>query len=373
VTLLDETKPAEAERLSPPLPAPPPEPRPPASPRRFKWLRYGLALLAAVALAVGATAWWLEARHWVSTDDAFIDAHMVSVSPQVAGRVVRVLVTDNEAVHVRQPLVEIDPAAFRDRLDQALANRAAAAGKLAQAKAQQQLSEANLDELRAEVGVAEATAANAAIDMHRDQELARIHSAALSQQQLDNAIAAAKSSAANLEAAKRKVASAAAQVELSRSGVKTAQADLQAAAAQVEQTRLDLSYTEITAPEAGHISHKSVAVGDYIQTGQDLMALVPDQVWVTANFKETDLDHMRPGQRVDIDIDAYPDRTFHGRVDSIQAGSGAAFALLPPENATGNYVKVVQRVPVKIVFDGPADTRPLLGPGMSVVPYVRIR
>jgi membrane fusion protein (multidrug efflux system) len=124
---------------------------------------------------------------------------------------------------------------------------------------------------------------------------------------------------------------------------------------------------------AGHIAHKNVAVGDYVQIGQNLMALVPNDVWVTANFKETQLDHMQAGQPVEIDVDAYPERTFRGHVDSIQAGSGAAFALLPPENATGNYVKVVQRVPVKIVLDDQSNARRLLGPGMSVVPYVRIR
>jgi len=141
----------------------------------------------------------------------------------------------------------------------------------------------------------------------------------------------------------------------------------------VEQAQLDLSYTRLSAPVAGHIAHKNVAVGDYVQIGQNLMALVPNDVWVTANFKETQLDHMRAGQPVEIDIDAYPERTFRGHVDSIQAGSGAVFALLPPENATGNYVKVVQRVPVKIVLDDPSNARRLLGPGMSVVPYVRIR
>ena len=227
--------------------------------------------------------------------------------------------------------------------------------------------------MRAEVGVAQANAANAAIDVKRYQELARIHSAALSQQQLDNSTANAKSTAATLAAAQRKVDAADAQIAFAETQVQTAEADLQSATAQVEQAQLDLSYTKLLAPVAGHIAHKNVAVGDYVQTGQNLMALVPNDVWVTANFKETQLDHMRAGQPVEIDVDAYPERTFRGHVDSIQAGSGAAFALLPPENATGNYVKVVQRVPVKIVFDDPSNARRLLGPGMSVVPYVRIR
>jgi membrane fusion protein, multidrug efflux system len=309
----------------------------------------------------------------VATDDAFIDVHMVQVGPQVAGRVARVLVGDNQEVRTGQPLVEIDPADFKARLDQAVANQQSAAGQLAQTQAQLAVAQANLDEARAEVGVAEAGAINAATNLKRDQELTRLGSIALSRQQLDNDTATSRSNTANLAAAQQKVAAADAQLALSRTQVATAEAGVRSAAAQTEQARLNLSYTEIRASEAGHIAHKSVAAGDYVQVGQSLMALVPDEVWVTANFKETDLDQMRIGQPVDIYVDAYPGKVFHGRVDSFQAGSGAAFSLLPPENATGNYVKVVQRVPVKIVFDRRYDEHWLLGPGMSVEPYVKIR
>jgi membrane fusion protein (multidrug efflux system) len=341
--------------------------------RSRRLLRAGIVFALAIITIVGGALWWLEARNWVSTDDAFIDVHMVRISPQIAGRVARVLVEDNERVRAGQPLLEIDPADFTARLDQAIANEKSAAGMLAQARAQLAVSKANRDELRAEVGVAEANATNAAIDLQRYQRLARINSSALSRQQLDNATAAARSSAANLAAAQRKVVAAEAQVAYARTQVETAAAGLQAAAAQLEQAKLDLSYTRLVAPEAGHIAHKNVAVGDYVQIGQNLMALVPDDVWVTANFKETDLAHMRVGQPVEIEVDAYPGTIFHGHIDSFQAGSGSAFSLLPPENATGNYVKIVQRVPVKIVFDDPPSARPMLGPGMSVVPYVRIR
>ena len=174
-------------------------------------------------------------------------------------------------------------------------------------------------------------------------------SLALSRKQLDDDTATARSTAATLDAAKQKVAAAEAQLDLSRTQIKTAEAGVRAAAAQTEQARLNLSYTVIRAAKAGRIAHKTVATGNFVQVGQALMALVPDAVWVTANFKETELAHMRVGQPVDIYVDAYPGKLFHGRVDSFQAGSGAAFSLLPPENATGNYVKVVQRVPVKIV------------------------
>jgi membrane fusion protein (multidrug efflux system) len=223
------------------------------------------------------------------------------------------------------------------------------------------------------VGVAEANANNSAINLARVQKLVQMHSVALAQQQLDNDAAVARRDAANLRAAQQKAAAAKAQVELAATQVKTAGAGVKAAAAQLEQARLNLSYTEIRASAGGHIAHKSVAAGDYIQVGQNLMALVPDDVWITANFKETDLAQIRVGNPVEIDVDAYPSQTFHGRVDSVQSGSGAAFALLPPENATGNYVKVVQRVPVKIVFDQAPAPRWVLGPGMSVVPHVRVR
>jgi membrane fusion protein (multidrug efflux system) len=338
--------------------------------RRLRFLLLGLIAAAAI---IGGVLWWLEARQYVSTDDAFIDVHMVRMAPQVAGRVRRVLVDDNQLVTAGQKLVELDPADYQARLAQAQASQASAQGKLAQARAQRQVSQANLDQARAEVGVAEANATNAATDLRRFQDLARTHSPALSQQQFDTATANAKSTAATLNAAQKKTAAAQAQLGLADSQIATAEADLQSAAAQVEQARLDLSYTEIAAPLAGRVTKKNVSPGDYLQAGQNLMALVPTTVWVTANFKETQLDHMRIGQSVSIHVDAYPDKEFHGHIDSIQAGSGAAFALLPPENATGNYVKVVQRVPVKIVFDAPDDPDHPLGPGMSVVPSVKIR
>lgn len=332
-----------------------------------------LAFLAVVAAAIigGGGAWWLRARQWETTDDAFIDVHMVQIAPQVPGRVVRVLIDDNRMIEAGQPILELDPADYQAKLDQALANQAGAAGSLAQAKAQVGAAYANSEQARAEVGVADANAVNAANQLKRDQPLAEQH--VVSRQTLDNDIASARSTAANLVAAQKKLASAESQQGVAESQVTTAEANLKSAAAQVEQARLNLSYARILAPQTGRIAHKTVAVGDYVQAGQDLMALVPVRVWITANFKETQLARMRGGQPVDIEVDAYPDVAFHGHVDSIQPGSGAAFSLLPPENATGNYVKVVQRVPVKILFDDPPDPARPLGPGMSVVPRVKVR
>jgi membrane fusion protein, multidrug efflux system len=330
-----------------------------------------LAAVAGLAALGGGTLWWLEARQYESTDDAFIDAHMVRVAPQVAGRVALVAIDDNQAVVPGQLLVKIDPAPLRAKLDQAEANQANAAGALAQAQAQRAVVQANAHQARAQVGVAEANATNALAQLKRSESL--IAKLAVSQQALDDATAAARRTAAALVAAQRGLESAEAQFAVTRSQIDTAEATLRSAAAQAEQARLDLSYTEVVASEAGTIARKNVSPGDYVQIGQNLIALVPFRVWITANFKESQLSLMRVGQPVEITIDAYPDKTFRGHVDSFQRGSGPAFSLLPPENATGNYVKVVQRVPVKIVFDEPLDQGRPLGPGMSVVPSVKVR
>ena len=179
---------------------------------------------------------------------------------------------------------------------------------------------------------------------------------------------------ANLEAARSQAKAAEAQVHLSEAGVKTAGAAVQQAQAREAQADLNLSYTKIVAPRSGRVTARTVQLGNYVQPGQVLFTLVPRDVWVTANFKETQLARMRPGQPVQLEVDAYPGRKFKGHVDSLQAGSGARFSLLPPENAVGNYVKVVQRVPVKIVFDEPVDlSRYDIAPGMSVEPKVRVQ
>ena len=340
------------------------------SARRRPW-RLALLLLAALAVIAGGVDWWLGALQWETTDDAFIDAHMVMVAPQAAGRIAKVLVDDNQQVTAGQLLVQIEPAYFAAQLAQATANRAAAAGSLAQAEAQQIAAAATVAQGGAEVAAAQATATNAAQQLQRTQPL--VKSGFASRQQLDNDLATARSTSANLAAAQKKLAAGEAQLTVAASAIDTAKANLASAAAQEDEARLNLSYTRVTAPEAGHVAHKNVAVGDYVQVGQNLMALVPLNVWVTANFKETQLARMRVGQTVDIRIDAYPGTVFRGHVASFEAGSGAAFDILPPENATGNYVKVVQRVPVKIVFDTQPDPHFPLGPGMSVVPSVKVR
>ncbi|HTU02004.1 MAG TPA: HlyD family secretion protein [Candidatus Sulfotelmatobacter sp.] len=272
------------------------------------------ALVVVLAVAAGGILYYLHSRAYESTDDAFIAGRIEQISPKVAGHAVRVLVDDNQQVNAGELLVQIDPRDYEARLAQAQANLAAG----------------------------EAEAFQAQTDARRAEVL--VKSGGVSRQQFDAAVAVSRTATARI-------------------------AQLQAA---VHQAELDLAATKVTAPTPGRVTQKNVEVGDYIQVGQTMMAIVPRDFWVVANFKETELTRMRPGQPATIEIDAYPGRVWKGHVDSIQSGAGAAFSLLPPENATGNYVKVVQRVPVKIVFDDPPDPNRPLGPGMSVVPTVKV-
>jgi len=327
----------------------------------------GVALL----LGVGGLIWWLHARHFETTDDAFIDGHIIHVSPRVAGRVISLNVNDNELVPADKVVINIDPAPFEAALNQAKAAQQQAEAKLEQAKADQIVAQANSEQARADVLVAEANATNAARDLTRYQNLMP---AARSQQQLDAATAAQQSTAANLVAAKKRVASVEAQVQSAATNVEAARAAVSAAVAQVQQSSLDLQYTQVTAGQRGFVTRRTVEAGNFVQVGQDLMTIVQPDVWVTANYKETQLRRMRRGQEVTIHVDAYPDRKLKGHVDSIQTGTGAVFSLLPPENATGNFVKIVQRIPVKIVFDDDPNGRDyVLSPGMSVEPRVKVR
>lgn len=307
------------------------------------WVRYG-AIAATVILVIAAVIWWLIARQYESTDDAFIDAHIIHIAPQVAGQVTRVYASDNQLVRKGEKLVEINPADYNARVAQAEAQRA-------QAETQYHQAVANAEGARAQ-------AVNATRDLERYRTLARLNAAAVAQQQIDSASAAARNALAARDAAEAQISGA--------------QAAIKVAAAQLAAARLNFGYTAIAAPADGHVAQRSVAVGNYVSPGEDLMVIVPLRMWVTANYKETQLAHMRAGQPVTVSIDACAGADIRGHVDSIQRGAGQAFAILPPQNATGNYVKVVQRVPVKIVLDRiPADCP--VGPGMSVVPTVKVR
>ncbi len=330
-----------------------------------------MLIVAGVAIVFGIF-YVVHLEHFESTDDAFIDGRISHIGPRVAGKVLELRVTDNQEVSADQPLIVIDPKPFQVKLDQAKASQLQAEAQLQQSAANLQVAIANAEQADADVVVADANAKNAQQDYDRFN---RIERAARSQQQVDSATAAQRSTVAQVTAAQKKADSMHAMVKAAEKTRDAVAASVELAKAQVEQAALDLSYTTVVAGHKGRVTRRTVEVGNYVSVGQELMDVVPtdvpDDVWVTANFKETQLAKMRRGQRVTISVDAYPDEQLTGHIDSIQNGTGAVFSLLPSENATGNFVKVVQRVPVKIILD--TQPRHLLSPGMSVDPQVDVR
>jgi membrane fusion protein (multidrug efflux system) len=332
---------------------------------------YWIAALVLVVLGivVAGIVWWLHARHFESTDDAFIDARTVAISAQVSGAIVDVPVTDNQLVDAGAVLVRLDDRDYRAALAQAKAQIDQAQATIANLNAQIQAQQARIDQAQKQVIEAQAALKFAQEEDVRAQDLAR--KGAGTAQRAQQTASDLRQRQAELAGAQANETAAEKQILVLRTQQDIAAAQLEQARAAQDQAQANLSRTTVRAPVDGRATKISAAKGGYAQPGQALMMFVPRDMWITANFKETQLTDMRPGQGVSIAIDAYPNREFHGHVESIQAGSGAAFSLLPPENATGNYVKVVQRVPVKIVFDEPPDV--YLGPGMSVVPQVKVR
>ncbi|HKS74568.1 MAG TPA: HlyD family secretion protein [Terriglobales bacterium] len=406
----------------------PPSPAPlPATERDLRWkrttanprVRMALILGAIVVLVAGFFL-WRYFTSYESTDDAQIDGHLNSISARVSGHVVKLLVDDNQYVQAGQPLVQIDPKDYQVALDRAQAYYADA---LATAQAAQvnvpltnvnttsQESAAQADVENARAGIAAARqqydAANAQLlqaeanNVRAQNDLVRykqlVDKQEVSQQQYDQALATAKASAAEVEAGKATAAGAQQQVNQAQAKLAQAQANLRAAQtvpqqmavtrskaqsaqaqadrynAELQQAQLNLQYTTIVAPVAGVVTQRSVEVGQNVSVGQELMKVINlDDIWVTANFKETQLQHMKVNQPVTISVDA-TGKDYKGHVQSIAGASGAITSLLPPENATGNYVKVVQRIPVKITFDAGETKEHALRPGMSVEPKVWIR
>lgn len=392
----------------------PPPAREPVPPRpglraRLTRTRRGRGILAAAALAVvlaGALAWWHFAGR-ESTDDAQIDAHVNPVAARVGGTVLSVLVKDNQQVEKGTLLVRFDPRDYEVALARAQADLAEneATARAARTTVPLTSTTANSQETAADSDLAGAEARLAAAQAQLREAQARERQTAqdaerfrpllakdeISKQQFDAAATAADTARAGREAAEAAVRSAEKaiaaararlaqahtgpeQVDIVSARADSAAAKVEMARAALEQAKLNLAYTEVRASVSGIVSRRTVEAGQVVQPGQPLLALVPlDDVWVTANFKESQLRRIRPGQRVEIEVDAYGGRTYHGRVDSIAAATGSRFSLLPPENASGNYVKVVQRIPVKIVLDQGQDPERILRPGMSVAPTVFTR
>ncbi len=343
---------------------------PPPSRGRKRWLGLAGAMVLVLILAGLAYYYFNFMAPYESTDDAFIEGNVTMVSARVSGQVEQLFVTDNQEVKKGQALLKLDPSLYQAKVDQEQASLAAAQGALDQAKAQTKVDEAKAEQAQATVTAAQAEANRAKADLKRYQS---VESRAVSKTQLDLAQSQARAATARLQAAQQQAKAAQAQVTLSHSTIEAAQAGVAQAQAKLEQAQLDLSHTEVIAPRDGRVTARSVRMGVYVQPGQALLALVPPHVWVVGNFKETQLSKMRPGQPVQIHIDAYPQLNLKGKIDSFQHGTGARFSLLPPENAVGNFVKVVQRVPVKIVFTEPLPSNLDISPGMSVEPKVRVQ
>ena len=327
----------------------------------------GAILLASV---LGGGYLYLDyAERFQSTDDAFIAARQFSLAPKVSGYLTAVPVTDNEHVAAGDVIARIDDRDYRIALEQAEAQVAAAQASIENIDAQLNVQQAQISANQAQVDQAQAALVFAQQQAARYEHLEQtgygtVQNAQQYTSQLRQQQAALQSAQATLRLAQR-------QVEALKAQHNSAVANLAQANAQRDQAKLNLSYTTVTAAQPGRVVNLGAAVGQFAQPGTSLTMFVPDEIWVTANFKESQLDRMRRGDPVTLEIDAYPERTIRGHVDSVQPGSGTAFSLLPAENATGNYVKIVQRVPVKLIMDNP-PTDVALGPGMSVVPTVRI-
>jgi membrane fusion protein (multidrug efflux system) len=342
-----------------------------------------VTFLLALLLFFGLS-YFLVAMTHESTDDAFIAGHVVSIAPRIAGQVVAVHVLDNQLVHSNDLLVEIDPADFAMALAQKKAAQDSEESSYKAAIAAYELmgvkvktAEANAQSSKADVAAAEATSTKAQADFGRAQALRKDQT--ISAQEFDQAKETVDKAEADLNSARQKADSDESKVNEAGAQKDTAWAEAGAVLAQFKQAgtevdtaRLNLSYTKIFAPGDGRVTRKQVEVGDYLQGGQQIMSLVPTDVWVIANFKESQLQKMRSQQSVIVQIDALGGRKFRAHLDSVQAGSGAQFSLLPPENATGNFVKVVQRVPVKIIFDESLPADHTIGPGLSVTPSVQV-
>jgi len=334
-----------------------------------------LAIVVVIMLIVGFW-FWFSTRNQETTDDAFTEGDAVTIAPKASGYVVKLLVNDNQRVKKGDLLVEIDPSDNKAQREQANAQLGLAIAQLHQAQAQLALSRvqypAQRDQALADQAKAEASLLNAQADYRRQRG---VDPRATSQRNIDSASAQLRSAQAQLQSAKAQVEVAsqvALQIRQQETNVEARQQQVEQAKAQLSTADLNLSYTQVRAPYDGFITKRNVQVGTLVQAGSSLFSLVSPDIWITANFKESQLQHMNPGDKVEISVDAWPDMKLEGHVDSIQMGSGSRFSTFPSENATGNYVKIVQRVPVKIVIDKGLDPNHPLPLGLSVEPRVTV-
>jgi membrane fusion protein (multidrug efflux system) len=340
------------------------------------FVRVGMVIVL-IGLIAGGIWYWAANKDIEDTDDAYTDGRAVTVAPRVTGAVVSLDITDNQFVHRGDPLIHIDPRVYQADLEEAQGKLVAAQGQLAGISQAFSVAKVNyparLSQAQAQLKEAQANLFKAQTDNRRQQALPR---AATTGQQVDYATAGLRSAEAQVAEAEAAVAQATPvkpNVEQAGAQVKQLQGSLTQADAAVKQAELNLQFCIVRAPQDGWITKRNVEQGNYVTPGQQILSIVAPEVWVTANFKENQLNRMRPGQHVDISVDAYPGLKLKGHVDSVQLGSGSKFTAFPPENATGNYVKIVQRVPVKIDIDSGLDPNLPLGLGLSVEPSVSLK
>jgi len=344
--------------------------------RRRPWI-FTIGAIVLALLGAAGVYYWLSTHGVVSTDDAFTDGRAITIAPQVAGNVVSLDVTDNEFVHTGQALIHIDPRQYAN-------DQLTAKGVLGTAKAQlggfsygaeiaRKNFPARLMQAQAQLASAQATEIRAQADYQRQRSLPKqattqqdVDAATANYQQAQAAVKQAEAQVLEAEPVPQQIGQADKQVSQQKGQIDQAQGRL-------DQADLNLQWTTVLAPQDGWVTRRNVEMGDYVTAGQQIMSIVAPEVWVTANFKETELYKIKPGQPVKIHVDAYPNLQLKGHVDSIQKGSGSKFTAFPPENATGNFVKIVQRVPVKIVIDSGLDPNTPLPLGLSVEPTVTVK
>ena len=350
---------------------------PPQAPATKKFNLRKLLLTGAAIAALAGASWygwdyWTVGQYLVSTDDAYVKADSTTIAPKVTGYLQQVLVKDNERVATGQVLARIDDRDFRVALDQAKADVTAAEAAIASKRAQLDVQQTVIDAARATLDVDVAAQTFSRQENKRYTDLAATGYGSI--QNAQNAQARDAGVAATIQRDKANLASALKQVELLKAEIAQATAAALRANALQRQAELNLGYTTISAPIDGVVGNRTLRVGQYVQAGTQLMSVVPVQgAYVVANYKETQLTNVREGQAVEIEVDMFPGQTVHGHVDSIAPASGQEFALLPPDNATGNFTKVVQRIPVRIALDSNTHSRIELRPGMSVIPTIATR
>jgi membrane fusion protein, multidrug efflux system len=339
-------------------------------PRRFLVIGAVIAVLGLFFVV----RYWMYASTHEDTDDAYVTGYTHQISSRVTGTVEQVFIDDNWHVTAGQPLLKLDPRDYEVALTQARASYLQAKAQLVQATAQIPLVEAQLSQAQAQADSSKANSDYLERTFERNNQLFYQGRGVISKQDLDNAQSQAETNLATYKANLAAVSVAKENLKVAQAQQQAASAQVDAAQAQVQNAELQLSYCTIVAPVSGRIAEKTVQTGNRLSVGQALMAVVEDNVWILANLKETQLERVRVGQPVDIKIDALPHYRFKGRVDSLQPGSGSNFALLPPDNATGNFIKIVQRVPVKILFDPESikAVRDKIVPGLSTTPSIAV-